>query len=279
MLVLDSRDYNRIIDLLLSVPVNNLFARAVVEHHVDGIVMVDNQESPKTILVKHPYGMSLLFGETTNKQFNEELRNYALNASGNRRSLEWLQTSPEWDDVIVKLFAGKIIKAAENVNNREIDVIELHTRVNFKFNLMKYQHYKNQHINTTIDIVRTDSNIFHEMKGTVVPSFFWKDADQFIKKSVGYTALKDGMIGATAYAAFIIDNHLEIGIETVEEFRGNKLAQNACSALIDYSIENNYEPVWACRLENTGSYVLAQKLGFEPTIYRPYFKLAKSATI
>jgi RimJ/RimL family protein N-acetyltransferase len=112
------------------------------------------------------------------------------------------------------------------------------------------------------------------MKGTVVPSYFWNDADHFLDKSIGFTALHDGRIAATAYAAFIIDKSLEIGIETVEEFRGMKLAQVTCSSLIDYAIENNYEPIWACRLENTGSYLLAQKLGFEPTVYRPYYKLA-----
>jgi hypothetical protein len=35
------------------------------------------------------------------------------------------------------------------------------------------------------------------------------------------------------------------------------------------------EPVWACRLENDGSYKLAQKLGFEPVLEIPYYRLSK----
>lgn len=69
------------------------------------------------------------------------------------------------------------------------------------------------------------------------------------------------------------DNQLEFGIETVDGFRGKGFAFHTASSLIDYCLENNYEPVWACRLENTGSYKLAEKLGFEPTVTLPYYKL------
>jgi hypothetical protein len=52
-------------------------------------------------------------------------------------------------------------------------------------------------------------------------------------------------------------------------------AEYTCSALIDYCIENNYEPVWACHLENIGSYKLAQKIGFTPSALIPYYRLSK----
>lgn len=35
------------------------------------------------------------------------------------------------------------------------------------------------------------------------------------------------------------------------------------------------EPIWSCRLENTGSYKLAQKIGFLPTAEIPYYRLSK----
>lgn len=273
MTLLSSNDYYKVSDLLLLVPINNLFARAVVEHHVDGIVMVDDITFPRTVLVQHPYGMSLLFGDTTNEKFNEELREYALNVDGNRKKVEWLQASPEWDNVLEELFAELARVISDKITNEAKNIIEIQTRVNFKFNLEKYQQYMSSRDNVSIEVVRTNKDIFHDMKGTVVPTFFWKNSDHFMENSIGFTALKDGKIGSTAYAAFIIDNYLEIGIETLEEFRGNKLAQYACSSLIDYALQNDFEPVWACRFENTSSYFLAQKLGFQPTVYRPYYKL------
>jgi len=55
------------------------------------------------------------------------------------------------------------------------------------------------------------------------------------------------LLEESAYSAYIHDNYLELGIETVEEYRGKGLAQYVCSALIDYCLQNNFEPVWSCR--------------------------------
>jgi RimJ/RimL family protein N-acetyltransferase len=68
---------------------------------------------------------------------------------------------------------------------------------------------------------------------------------------------------------------LEIGIETAEEFRRKGFAEIVCEAIIEYCIANKYEPVWSCRLENSGSYILAQKMGFEPIYKIPYYRLSK----
>jgi len=78
---------------------------------------------------------------------------------------------------------------------------------------------------------------------------------------------------STAFSAFVHGHLLELGIETLAGFYGRGFAQFTCSALIDYCLENNLEPVWACRLENTGSYKLAQKLGFEVEHLLPYYQL------
>jgi RimJ/RimL family protein N-acetyltransferase len=76
-----------------------------------------------------------------------------------------------------------------------------------------------------------------------------------------------------AYSAYITHNQLELGIETSENHRGKGLALHTCSALIDYCLKYQYEPVWSCRFENAGSYRLAQKLGFEPVLTLPYYRL------
>ena len=83
------------------------------------------------------------------------------------------------------------------------------------------------------------------------------------------------LLASTAYSVFLHDDKLKLVIETVEEFRGKGFAQRSCSGMIDYCIANHYEPVWACKLENTGSYHLAQKLGFEPVLEIPFYRLCK----
>jgi len=275
MILLEKEKYDKLTEPLKKVTINNLFARSVIEKCVTGKVYVDNCDDPQTFYVVHPYGMSLLFGDCNNKVFNESLRRYSLNTDKTRKKHEWMQAFPkDWDAVLNRLFEHCMIKSSDNIENKEDSIIELNTRINFKFNQLKYLENKVKHRASDIVIKRTDKQIFKEMKGSVVPLYFWDNADDFIKNGVGFSLFCDNKLASTAYSVFVHDNKLEVGIETIEEFRGRGFARQICSALIDYCIENDYEPVWACRLENIGSYELAQKLGFEPCAKIPYYRFS-----
>jgi GNAT superfamily N-acetyltransferase len=276
MELLNPREYHKLIEPVSRVTFNNLFARWVAEGHISGKVYVDNADRPDTFYVVHPYGMSLLFGKSTNQQFNDEFRRYALNIMGERKNFEWMQAFPDdWDHVLNELFKDYLIRSSENIFNREEGLIELNTRINFKFNRRKFINKRQKPDITDCRIVRTTGKIFDDMKGSVVPAYFWRNADHFIGKGIGYSLFYHGKLASTAYSAFILDKKLELGIETAEAFRGKGFAYYSCCALIDHCLENGFEPVWACRLENTSSYRLAQKLGFEPCAKIHYYRLGK----
>ena len=279
MKLLPHEKYYTIKKQLFKLPINTLFARAVLEGHVNGKVYVDNTNEPSTFLISHPYGMSLLFGNENNEDFNKAFVKYALNNDSVRSKIEWLQAYPAlWNEKLAILFADKIITESENSANLIHNKVELSTRVNFRFNEEKYQNFKQKFENSPCEIVRTGKQHFENIKGTVVPKYFWNNADDFNKNAVGFTLMFEGKPASTAFSAFIEEEKLEIGIESLAEFRGKGFAQYACTALIDFCLENGYEPVWACRLENTISYKLAQKLGFEPTLYIPFYKLVVNRT-
>ena len=276
MKLLNKNRYNSLVPDLLKVTINNLFARSVIEHCVPGKVYVDNYNDPKTFYVVHPYGMSLLYGETNNTEFNTWLFEYAINKNKVRKDHEWMQAFPNsWDEVLQDIFEGYLIHSDKNIENTEQGIVELNTRINFKFNLKKYSEFRKEIDCSSMQIVRIDEKIFREMKGSVVPSYFWENAETFVKRGVGFSLLHKSKLASTAYSSFIHDNMLELGIETVAAFRGKGLAQYTCLALIDYCIDNNYEPVWACRKENIASYKLALKLGFEAIKEIPYYRLSK----
>jgi len=275
MLLLEGEHYDKLNEPLSQVRINNLFARSVIESHVTGKVYVDNRAEPSTYYIVHPYGISLLFGRCDNKDFNNSFRDYALNTYKFRDKYEWMQAYPDnWDNVLNELFHGCIIKSSVNMDDRAKDKIELNTRVNFKFNIEKYRDFKKNN-RADLQIVRTNKQLFNEMKGSVIPSYFWDSVDDFDAKGVGFSILSNNELASTAYSAFIHGDKLEIGIETTEKFRGKGFAQYSCSRLIDYCIDNRYEPIWSCKLENISSFKLAQKLGFEPTIKIPFYRLNK----
>jgi len=273
MILLDENAYSTVSESLKKVTINNLFARTVVEKHLTGKIFVDDVNSLTVIHIVHPYGMSLLFGNPDNKNFNRQFREYAMNLDKSRNKYEWMQVFPDkWDDRLKELFGSDLIKHSEASENERNKVV-LNGRVNFIFNRGAYFVFKQNLQKCNYKIVRTDIDAFNNMKGTVVPMYFWENVEQFCNHGVGFSLFYENKLASTAYSAYMHDNYLEIGIETVEEYRGKGLAQYACSALIDYCLQNNLEPVWSCRLENTNSCKLAQKLGFEIISKRSYYKL------
>ncbi len=276
MILLDPSLYKKVIKPLQGVTINNLFARSVVEAHVTGLVYVDNIKQPATFYVVHPYGMTLLFGKSDHKEFNAKLLDHALNTYRVRNYNEWMQTFPDsWDDTLARLFKDHLVRYDDKASSDKNSSIELHTRVNFKFHAGKFQQFKQSVNGGDFKIVRTDTDAYENMNGSVVPRHFWNNAVEFNKMGIGYSLYSSDRLASTAFSSYLHGNQLEIGIETMPEYQGRGYAQHTCAALIDYCLDNHYEPVWSCRLENTPSYLLAQKLGFEQTITIPYYRLCR----
>lgn len=278
MIELESKDYFKALPLLNQVNINTMFARAVLEQQVQGKVYADSTHHPRTFYAAHPYGMSLLFGEAGNRDFRHWLNEYITNRAGSRISAEWLQADPagEWSQLIDSIITAHNSSLNDHASSDEFRAIQKSNRVNFCFNREAYLNMKSQLPQPEGIIMRTTGAQFLEQKGGVVPRNFWRDEAHFLAEGIGYTLILDGEIASFSFAAFRTATRLEIGIETAEKHRGKGCALSVSSALIDYCLEHNLEPVWACRLENQGSYHLAQKLGFQPTVTLPYYRLAES---
>lgn len=275
MKLLDQRKYGKLVEPIKQVTFNTLFAEAVIENKITGQIFVDDTDHPQTWYVIHPYGMTLLFGDSNNEEFNSDFRAYSLNSHSIRDKHEWMQAFPDtWNHVLPELFGDKLITASNNKEHQLKGIIELNTRVNFKFNNADFQRSKKPIMDNDINIVRTDREVFRAMSGSVVPANFWETEDDFIKNGVGFSLYYKGKLASTAYSSFINATQLELGIETVAAYRNKGFAIYVCQALLDYCIENKKEPIWACRLENIGSYKLAQKVGFTPSIELPYYRLS-----
>ena len=274
MILLNKSEFRKVLEPLQKVTINYLFASAVVKGHIKGTIYVDNQENPRSYYVTHPYGMSLLFGDNTNEEFNGWLLDHALNTFQIRDRYEWLQAFPEtWNEQITTQWGEHILKSNENDDGLKNSKIEVNTRVNFKFNETKYCIFKNMQLFSDIKVYQTNQHMFDSMQGSVIPSRFWNNSNDFRQRAIAFSVLVGDVVVSTAFSAFIEGKQLEIGIETSPLFRGRGYAITTCLALIDYCLENDLEPIWACRLENSASYLLAQKLGFEPIIYWPFYRL------
>ncbi|WP_343746613.1 GNAT family N-acetyltransferase [Chitinophaga sp.] len=264
---LDPTAYSALAAALKAAPINTLFAQAVVDGKVNGKVYTNNPADPRAFYIVHPYGMSLLWGDSSHEDFHRQLKDYVANVQGVRRGEEWLQAFPDsWDAVLDNLFRDE--------QQQPVAHVERDTRLNFKFNADKYRQQRKQlPADAPVQIVTATRNDYEQMTGTVIPVHFWADADEFVSQSVGYSVYYDNTLASLAFAAFVNDEVLEIAIETCTPFRGKGLAYHSCAALIDYCLERGLEPIWACRGNNTGSRRLAQQLGFDISRELPYYKL------
>ncbi|MCO1602718.1 GNAT family N-acetyltransferase [Desulfosporosinus nitroreducens] len=281
MIKLKVNDYFKVIAPLERVTINTLFAKAVVYQQVTGSVYVDSEKEPKVFYIAHPYGMSLLFGNTENEYFNENLFYYLTNKNKVRNKDEWLQVFPNsWSNKVETILDSYLVKIDSANMNRVLEMDDVsrrvveNTRVNFIFNISDFKNIKRPLDSREHEIVRTTKEMLQTLQGSVIPKYFWNHEDQFQNTGIGYSLIYDGEVASTAFSSCRFEKQLEIGIETLEKYRGKGFALYVCSVLINYCLENGLEPIWACRMENIASYQLAHKLGFIPTLFIPYYRLS-----
>jgi len=262
MILLEPEDFHKAIEQLDKVDYNCYFAKSVLQKHVMGNVYVDNVKNPTVFYIVHPYGMSLLLGDYTNTLFINNFQNYCLNTDYKRKHVDWLQVFPiEWCDVI------------EKIGNSTEKIIESYKRINFKFNPDIYQSVRKTIDLDAYHLEETNATVFESMPGTVVPLYFWDNATDFVTNSKSFSLFVDGQPVSTAFASFLIDDILEIGIQTADGYQRNGYSALTSCRLIDYCIEKGLEPLWSCKNDNVGSIKLAYKLGFEVARTGPYYKI------
>ncbi|MFL0198514.1 GNAT family N-acetyltransferase [Clostridium sp. WILCCON 0269] len=284
MKLLKENKYGEILEHLHKIPYNILFARAVLESKTSGKVFVDNIDKPKTIFISTLYGMSLLLGDTENLEFNTSLTDYMLNTDGNRQRAEWLQVYPEkWNDKLKELLNGKIINYLKISNEYSKSQLEILIEKYKKSHLIQWNRvnfeYKNinkvVNLESKYNIKLIDSHIYDRIEGTVIPKYFWKSKEDFLSYGVGYALMEGKDIVSIAFSSWKSENKLEIGVETSVKYRCKDFATAVCVAMLDYCKTNKYLPIWACKRENIGSYMLAKSLGFEESFILPYYEMVK----
>jgi len=273
-------NYLSLLPFLAEVDINHHFAKSVLTQRAKGAVYVDDVISPSSFYITSGYGMSLLFGKTNNHKFNLQIRDHLLNCNKHRVEDEWLQVYPyQWNNVLKQLCGDKLVSNTDIYSADKLNHIVQNTRVNFEFDENKFKQaitaQKTPLGEQTFKVI--DKDLYQQLDGVVVPKHFWNNAESFVKYGKGFILNVDNKSVSTAYSANIDAEILEIGIETNQAFRGNGYAFAICRKIIEYSLTNKLLPVWACKLENTGSFLLAQKLGFTVSKELPYYRLCRNS--
>lgn len=275
MIELAREAFSGLLPTLLGLPINHLFVRAVLERCVEGWVWVDDVQNPALVHVIHPYGMTLLFGDTA--AVSKEALSQHLHVQACSAADRWMQIFPANQAPRVReLLQAEVAEANSPPAGPKPQQF---TRANFRFDAGRYAAKEFSRQAPEGLTLRPMTEADFALAGlSVSPPCFWRDAQQFLQGGGGWCVAQGKEVAAMAFASFRFGNELEIGVETRSDFRRRGLAQIAAAALIDACLAQRLEPVWACRKENLASYALAQRLGFVPSAEIPYFRLPALAS-
>lgn len=133
----------------------------------------------------------------------------------------------------------------------------------YLFKYLKYRETTGQTLPDGYELKEIDSQLLEKILGGITPALFWKDASEFLAKGKGYCVICDNDITSWAFSAAISSKEIDIGIETNPKYRQQGLGLIVARKMIQYTIEQKKEPVWACHYKNAASGRMAKKLGFE----------------
>ena len=112
---------------------------------------------------------------------------------------------------------------------------------------------------------KIDETLFDGCTGKITPYFSWDSKEEFLQKGAGFCVTHGDRPVAWAFSASVGGEEIDIGVETLPDYRRLGLAAKAAKAMIAYCLGENKRPVWACSSENEGSRRLAEKVGFVKT--------------
>lgn len=107
-----------------------------------------------------------------------------------------------------------------------------------------------------------DASILPRLDGRIKPSFSWESDESFLQKGVGFCAMYGDTPAAWAFSAAVSDREIDIGVETLEGFRGKGLAAAVACKMVDFALSVGKKPVWACHSGNIASQKTAERAGF-----------------
>lgn len=112
------------------------------------------------------------------------------------------------------------------------------------------------------ELKEIDNELLKKISGTIVPSLFWKDVNDFLVKGKGYCISYGNDIATWAFSAAVSTKEIDIGIETNPIYQQQGLGMIVAKKMIQYTIDQSKQPVWACHYKNNASEKMAEKLGF-----------------
>ena len=240
-----------------------LEARAVIEGVNPGRVFVDDMDTPASGLVWLGNNDGFIFiGNEKNERFNKDLNQFIdtiIVPEANKVGLKWFEgigNHNKWDTTIKDVFKNRKLGSW---NQRVYTLHKDDYSYNDEFSIT--QGYKLMKV--CKDIFENKGNSIKNiafLRSKILES--WSSSETFFHNGMGYCMIYKNEIVSLCFSGFVAGNVHAVTIETIEEHRGKKLAQNIAKAFVNDCLDNNKIPYWDCMESNKSSIAVAENIGF-----------------
>lgn len=240
-----------------------LEAKAIVAGVNPGRIFVDDVASPTSGLIWLGNNDGFLFiGNESNEEFNTELNHFidtVIIPEARKVGLTWFEgvgNHAKWDETIKQVFAYRHLGSW----NQRVYMLQSNDYKG-KLALTIDREYTIAKVSETL-LKNSDQSItnIEFLHSTILE--FWASFESFFNDGMGYCVVYKNKIVSVCFSGFVHDNVHCIGIETLEEHQGKKLAQKVALTFVEDCLENNLVPYWDCMESNKPSIAIAEKLGF-----------------
>lgn len=253
----------------------NIEEKAIVEGTNPGRIFVDNINRPISGMIWQGNNDGFIFiGDSKNESFNHDIKRYiddVITYQAKEAGIRWFEcigNHQSWYKTFQEIFNDRKLKSWDQ---------NVYTLSSSTFKFLENQQTTDDDITVSIitkNLLRTEEiqNI-RFIRSKILE--FWESEEKFFEKGIGFCILHKKTIVSLCISSFRYKNIHGIDIETIESYKGRKLAQRVVNSFVDYCFSNGFIPYWDCMDENFPSNAVAKKIGFYKEFgYKGYlFKL------
>ena len=253
-------EYRKILPILEGNTRTTTFAYAVCDQVIDGEIFVN--EKLTAGLIRTANGIYYLFGDTDDKNYNEDLFSYIKTSiEKTEKRFTLFTSSDEWEMMIEERFSHVL----RNIPR-------------MKFQSVTFEERKRDCNKNTYEVKRINkSDIERSNEFTkVYYKEYWGATEAFLNNGFGFCIEQEGIIVSECVSIFSGNGFAEIDIVTHEAYQGKGLAQAVATRFIKHCMQNDITPCWDCYVDNISSQKLASKLSFHHPVEYSLFVRKKT---
>ncbi|MCE5323257.1 GNAT family N-acetyltransferase [bacterium] len=228
---------------------------ALVAGNCHGRIWVDDPTDPKSVFLWNKGPQYYVAGCADNKIFNDAIKQVIIHeiAPAPDSYMIVYYSSDAWADRLPDIFSERVLVKAP--------------RYLYELDTLKIPDW-HEHVPQGCQIVPINRQLLAEThlanleQVTDEIKFMWPSIDLFFERAFGFCALHNDQIVCWCTGEYVYDNHIGIGIETVENYQHKGFATLTASAFAEHCISNNIKAHWDCWARNTPSSLTAEKVGF-----------------